>query len=243
MYFKKKLKILASITFTVIFGSSYGQVLKTESDTVKTTKIVVFAETDYFEDSKSDIKNAIKINPLLLIFGDMPIYYERKLSEKFSVEVGIGITFRNYFRDLLFFDFDDTDIKIKTNISFRGGMRYFAASNGEAISGAYLAPEFAYLKYSKDVSKLDPQTGETTQSYLPEEIQYTDFKLIFGYQSLEWAEDFFFDLYIGIGVRKSAEQLVKREYDSQTNLYKNWIESDNKTKPLIPLGVKISYGF
>ena len=78
------LSFLTSITFTVIFGSSYGQVLKTESDTVKTTKIVVFAETDYFEDSKSNVKNAIKINPLLLIYGDIPIYRSKKKSSAHS---------------------------------------------------------------------------------------------------------------------------------------------------------------
>ncbi|MCH7597132.1 MAG: hypothetical protein IID35_11330, partial [Planctomycetes bacterium] len=39
-----------------------------------------------------EVYNLIKVNPLLIFNGDIPIYFEHRLSDNLSVEAGIGIT-------------------------------------------------------------------------------------------------------------------------------------------------------
>src|SRR3990172_5779197 len=85
---------------TAIPPAVFAQELKTntKTDTVITTKISVF---NYFDTPETDkIRNAFKINPLLLANGDLPFYWEHKINEKLSIELALGITFRDYIYDI-----------------------------------------------------------------------------------------------------------------------------------------------
>jgi hypothetical protein len=66
-------------------------------------------ETVYFQKEENRTKsnkkrtgyqqNIIKISPLSFISGVVPVYYERAINSTFSVQVGAGITTRNYIRE------------------------------------------------------------------------------------------------------------------------------------------------
>lgn len=52
--------------------------------------------------SESSQKNIIKIAPLSFLSGFVPVFYEKSLSDLFSIQVGVGITTKNYVRDALY---------------------------------------------------------------------------------------------------------------------------------------------
>jgi hypothetical protein len=52
------------------------------------------------EKSSSEL-NIIKIAPLSFIGGNLPIFYERSITPTFAIQVGVGITMKNYINDAL----------------------------------------------------------------------------------------------------------------------------------------------
>jgi hypothetical protein len=61
------------------------------------TKVVLYKDRIAAQwDTVDCVKSALKINPLLFLRGEVPVYYERALSSRLSAEFGVGLTFRNY---------------------------------------------------------------------------------------------------------------------------------------------------
>ncbi len=68
----------------------------------------VYFKTDKGNSSKRKKKekvsselNIIKIAPLSFIGGNLPIYYERSITPTFALQVGVGITMKNYINNIL----------------------------------------------------------------------------------------------------------------------------------------------
>ena len=70
-------------------------------------------------DTVKCVKNVIKLNPLIFFRGEIPIYYERSITPRLGIEVGVGVTLRNYLA--LSFTGDDADDFAKAPRSFRSG--------------------------------------------------------------------------------------------------------------------------
>ena len=63
----------------------------------KTTKVLLYKDRLAAQwDTVNCVKNVLKINPLLFLRGEIPLYYERALSHRLSAEIAVGVTFRNY---------------------------------------------------------------------------------------------------------------------------------------------------
>ena len=66
-------------------------------DRGKPNKVVLYKDRLAAQwDTVNCVKNVFKLNPLLFLRGEAPLYYERALSPKISAEVAVGVTFRNY---------------------------------------------------------------------------------------------------------------------------------------------------
>lgn len=211
----------------------------------KTTKVVLYKDRVAAEwDTVKCVKNVFKFNPLLFLRGEMPLYYERALSHNLSAELALGVTFRNYLGGAFSNDQPD-DFSAGTHIiakpSFHVGFRYYLTDDIEP-QGIYVQGEFAYLNYSKDISKKD-STGRYTDETLRDQQIYNDVRLYFGYQRLASTNNWLFDVYCGIGLRNRSLMQVNERLDL---VERNWSYTVTETHDNVLtgfLGVKIGYGF
>lgn len=195
-------------------------------------------------DTVNVMKNVVKLNPLLFFRGEVPIYYERALSPNLSLEVGIGVTLRNYLA--LSFAGDDADdfgaaTEIVPSLSYRMGVRFYMESDLEP-QGWYIQPEFGHLRYAKDIRIADPVSGFTDERLRDRRI-YNDVRALFGYQSLSYSSNWVFDLYGGFALRVRDMQVVTKTVDPVKREYTYAVEQRNDRVPALFLGLKVGMGF
>ena len=207
------------------------------------TRILVQDDKDQVRfDTVQCVKNAFKLNPLVFLTGEIPLYYERALSPQISFEIAVGYTFRNYVSLLYGNEADDFGggVEILPNPSFHFAVRYYFEPNLE-LEGLYLSPEFSYRKYSKTIAVKDADGRFTDQNNLDERV-YNDVKVLIGYQSLSHSSNWMLDFYTGLGVRVRDMQIV----EETNNLGSGWsyeIEQVNDIVPAFYAGVKFGLGF
>jgi hypothetical protein len=197
-------------------------------------------------DTVDCVKNVIKINPLLFFRGEIPIYFEHAISQRVSMEIGAGVTYRNYLH--LTFAGDDADdfgagTKIIPKPAFHLGARYYFKDELEP-DGAYLQVEFAYLDYAKDISAKD-SSGFTGVTYHDERV-YNDVRLYYGYQLLGSSSNWLFDLYGGVALRSRHLDVVHENVTFNERgkaLYDYKVDPTTDLVPAFFLGVKVGVGF
>lgn len=195
-------------------------------------------------DTVKCVRNVLKINPLLFLRGEVPLYYERALSPRLSAELAVGITYRNYL-SLSFAGDDADDFGAGTDIlakpSFHIGARYYLVDDIEP-QGTYLQAEFAYLDYAKHIAKKD-STGQFNGEQLLDERIYNDIRLYFGYQRLSATNNWLFDIYCGAGFRARDRAMVHEQLNVAESRWDYDIEESRDNVVAFFLGVKVGYGF
>jgi hypothetical protein len=197
-------------------------------------------------DTVNCVKNVIKFNPLVFFRGEIPLYYERALTPRLSLEAGIGVTLRNYLA--LSFAGDDADefgagTEIIPRPSFQVGFRYYLSDDIEP-NGAYLQTSFAHLNYTKDIRTKGP-TGEFTDEKLRDDRTYNDVRFLLGYQMLSSNSNWLFDVYGGLGYRDRFNQKVIERLDlTQDPIQRVYTTEESKDQTIaFFLGVKFGLGF
>lgn len=238
-----KLSLLFLVTVFFFSNASYSQVFK--ADTSNSTKVSVFNapnENYQFETATNqNYKYAVKINPLLVLSGDIPFYFEYKLTKRLSAEVGVGPTIRNFWLEAFQDEFyAATPINSnKIGRSLRASLRFYPSSTDEAISGYYFAPEIMLRRFYSGVQFNDYNTNPTTLREYVLETNQTDFKMVFGYQD-SFDSNLIIDYYVGFGLRTSDKEEVDYESNSATYLKVIGLEEVN---PTFTLGLKLGFGF
>lgn len=170
--------------------------------------------------------------------------------KKISLEAGLGLTFRDYIRDLAF-DFNDLLSKspegkgsefarAKLGISFRAGVRFYPTKKAETGSGPYFAFQFQAKSYN--------WVSEYKSSNFPAPIEadekrnFTDFNLIFGKQKV-YKSNITIDLYGGLGVR--SRTIKRHTINPSTESNATPLLEDEKTDliPNIVAGIKFGFAF
>jgi hypothetical protein len=195
-------------------------------------------------DTVNCVKNAIKINPLLFLRGEVPIYYERALTQRLSAEVALGFTYRNYLN--VTFAGDDADAfsagtKILANPSFHVGFRYYFKDELEP-DGPYMQVEFAYLKYSKDITEKD-STGAFTDRTNRDERTFNDVRLYYGFQRISATNNWLMDIYAGVALRTRQMLIVHENLDLGKDEWTYEVEKKNDVVPAFFLGIKVGLGW
>lgn len=211
----------------------------------KTTRVLLYKDRLAAQwDTVHCVKNVLKLNPLLFLRGEAPLYYERALSPRISGELAVGVTFRNYLGGGLTGDVADefsAGTRIIAKPSFHVGIRYYLTADIEP-QGAYLQGGFAYLDHSKDISKKD-STGQITDATLRDQRLYNDIRLYFGYQRLSSTSNWLFDAYCGFGLRNRSLIQVSEQLDLGDRSWSYAVEEKHDQVLALFLGVKIGYGF
>lgn len=214
-------------------------------DRGKPNKVVLYKDRLAAQwDTVNCVKNVFKLNPLLFLRGEAPLYYERALSPKISAEVAVGVTFRNYLGGDLTGDVAD-DFSAGTHIitkpSFQLGFRYYFTDDLEP-QGVYLQGGFAYLDHSKDITRKD-SLGHFTEQQLRDERIFNDVRVYLGYQRLSGTSNWLFDAYCGLGYRSRSLTKVHESLNLQDNTWTYTTEEKHDQVPALFLGIKIGYGF
>lgn len=253
----KKIKLL----LLFIFLTSYIAA----QDTIKTS-VIVFDHDDVDDVIQSDgkslrKKNALKINPLLILNGEIPIYYERAISDRFSVEFAIGLTFVDYMGNSMHSFFSDgqsegrvnvgEDVaeKINKKVSFKSGLRYYL--DDVILEDYYFAVEFAHRAFSReliiDEDQYDPTGYSLGYSVKKEfdEIQiHNEMKLIFGNQTHSYSGNFFIDYYIGVGIDMFIKEEAREDYSSSNGYVRSYVlKKEEGVKPRFYFGFKMGFLF
>ena len=190
-------------------------------------------------DTVDVVKNVIKANPLLFFRGEIPLYYERAISPNVSLEVGLGVTLRNYIA--LSFVGDDADdfgagTEIIANPSYHLAARFYFVHDLEP-QGFYLQPGYSHLVYTKDIGVKDT-TGRFTGSKLRDERTFNDLRLMLGYQSLSTRSNWLFDVYGGVALRDRSMTVVV-----VSDKYTYNVEERKDRVPAFFLGIRVGVGW
>lgn len=197
-------------------------------------------------DTVKCVKNAIKLNPLLFFRGEIPLLYERALTHRLSMELGVGFTWRDY----LNLNFsggggDADDYGAGTNIiakpTYHLGIRWYHSDDIEP-QGWYTQLGFAHIEYVKDIKEKNPDGSFSTVKNRDERI-YNDIRLLSGYQLLSASSNWLFDVYGGVALRNRSLQIVNETLDLVTDKWTYTVEEKNDIVPAFFLGVKVGLGF
>lgn len=211
----------------------------------KDTKVLLYKDRLAAQwDTVKCVKNVLKLNPLVFMRGEIPLYYERALSPHISVELAAGVTMRNYMGGAFNGDLPDdfsAGTKILPRLSGHLGFRWYLTDDLEP-QGAYLQAEFAYLDHSKEIFLKD-STGHLTDQSLGDRRVYNDVRLYLGYQRLSGTSNWLFDVYGGVGFRNRSMTLVNERLDLTERSWLYSVTEKHENVVALFLGVKIGYGF
>lgn len=211
----------------------------------KKPKVVLYKDRMAAQfDTVKVMKNILKINPLLFFRGEIPLYYERALAPNLSLEVGAGVTLRDYLAlSLGGNDADDlgAGTEIIPSASYHLAIRFYMEHDLEP-QGWYLQPEFAQLTYTKDILIAD-QGGTLSEDRLRDRRIYKDIRLLAGYQMLSYSSNWVMDVYGGLAFRVRDMQEVTETVDPVTRTFTYTQVQVNDKVPAFFLGLKVGLGF
>lgn len=181
-------------------------------------------------------KYAVTIEPTKLISGEFPVTLQYALTDWLVLEGGAGLTWRNYFMDLLEeFSFDqpvDVESTTDVNPSFLIGAKFFPeldVFNDEY----YLGIQYAYRKYSSSFDFEDAQyVGGKT---------YQDISLLYGAHYSTGVDWIYFDSYVGVGIRLVDEYGLSEQFNPNTLGYAYQPYEESRSTLGFVMGIKAGF--
>jgi hypothetical protein len=213
-----------------------------QTDSTRSTVTVTYSKIGYKRTVRDkNFHTVIKINPLLVFNGDIPVYAERRLRDKISVEGSVGFTYQDYFNELVLLDgYENYKRYPKPGYSFSGALKYYPSNYTRALDEFYFGPEIRYRRYNSEVEDLSATPA--TLSRLVEYRTLIDFKMTFGYMAYV-ADNVLFDIYGGIGIRHRDMVQAKYDYSYSSSTSQVFLESTNDFIPTLAAGVKFGVAF
>jgi hypothetical protein len=184
-----------------------------------------------------------KFSPTALVRGEVPLYFEHRLSHNYSAEAALGITFEDYFRENILEGKPlfpkPSNVDRLSGITSRLGLRYFFKH--QSPSGIYISPELEYKNYRKDVHGVYLNSnGQYAEGKLHDQQSYSELKVLLGFQNTdEYERDFLFDWFVGLGVRVGTEDNVSPD-EMNADVIKN--RHVNVIAPILSFGLKLGFG-
>ena len=212
----------------------------------KDTTIVIELEHSKYDNKYKKKKsvgevNTIKIAPLGFVSGTFPLYFERVVSDFFTVQAGVGLTSRNYIRNAiqqvdqisnivypwgdnynvndqadLLYDFPNRTARIGYMLSIQPRV-YF---DSDAPDGGFMGVSYDYSHYSTSIPGMVKDNNGNYFHRGPikkEHENLTDLMVYFGYQDVH--DRVSVEYLSGIGIRnaKGSKYAFGTGYDNSGN--------------------------
>lgn len=215
--------------------------------------------------------NIIKISPLAFLGGIIPVYFERSINETFSIQLGAGITSKNYIGDAIRQGNDDQNNNVSTTRWNDGttdtytnenditknkktAIGYFIAIEprvyfaSEGLEGGFMGISLSSAKYNSTSQKIVTGTtlnGEPKFSggTFNASENITDLFVNFGTQTLY--DRISLEYTAGIGVRKikGTEYAYGQSFSAGATKYVDGVSTLDRTKLGYNLSLKVGYHF
>jgi hypothetical protein len=168
----------------------------------KSTTVIIFNDDkkqvslkERRKKSRENETNIIKIAPLGFLSGTFPIYYERKFSDLFSVQLGFGITSTNYFRLFTYTGgernveitypwtnsnlYDQSqDLSESKNLIYKSGTLFSIQPrlylSNEALEGSFMGISYDSYSYTIVAKKGVLSTGGSSLSFTGVDVDQTE---------------------------------------------------------------------
>ena len=228
-------------------------------------KIEIIKKDDYFNDKgkktsgANDKLNLIKIDPIYMPFfeGEFGVFYERKVSDNVSAELGVGATFSFYLYDLLH-QFDvknvssvlgDDNATIKgdgTGYSIRGQLKYYFDAS-DYPEGFYMSLALVHKTYPIAFSGTYNSSGSFSGS-IPYTYQFTNvynnFLICIGSQKETIVDNLYMEWTFGVGLSKNTTgEIVKVTDPNYGSVIGATLNSNSGTGFAYMLSYKLGYAF
>ncbi len=240
---------LLPVFFLLIFSANAGAQNSAPDDTTKLKKKTIkvnvidpkgkkrvqYSGDPIFLDS---VQKAAKIDPVLLMRGELSIFYEWRLAQHFSVEGGAGITYIDFLYETFengarfLPDADEArDVQFHTGISLRLQPRYFPSRYQTAIEGFYIAPTYSYRTWN-----MTYYVNNGLVSF-PHEVkrEWNEFRLQIGDQDCDPYSVVFTEWYLNVGVQfRNDDSVFSRGVTAE-------ILHENYSRVVLGAGIKIGF--
>lgn len=194
-------------------------------------------------------KNKISINPLGVMIGDYPLYYERMFGNTFSVEISAGVTYQNYMRTYTdLFGSSSNYSNSDLTKSYKLGSTYSISPkiylNDDSFEGSYLALCYRHRLYIDEVTEYQ---GAILYNPIKESYKLNSFTFNYGYV-FHLGKGFLLDYYVGIGLRTATISEASRNYALSgifpyNSVYSFTTTTTKETTPTGMMGFKLAYSF
>lgn len=235
-------KLLLSLLLTSIFflENAHSQVEK-QSDKIK----VYSPTTSNTSNSDNSYKWTIKTDLLSFLTGEVPLIFEYRLANKFSVEGSAGLTYSFWPNGMSFFGKEDNNSDTtEANIgsAFRIGVKYYPSSDWDAIEGWGFGVQLFTTKdnrgYKKDGTYIIGNTNLDNYKDTEKRIGalLTISKQVF------WDSNISYEYIIGVGVSSIERKHYSVEADFAKQETKFTPISSEKFAPSFKIGMRIGFG-
>jgi hypothetical protein len=236
--------ILTSVVLLISYLPSHAQVLETKKDT--SSGIIVKTNLPKPK-KKKQYHEVLKLNPLLIVSGEIPVYLESRLNKGLSLELGIGVTTNDPSYYLLNVPNNQNAIDLYDSsrstlgFTFKSDIRYYV--DRDFPEGLFFGAGINFKQYNSKFNYTNVSAGQgqpAIQSFSLKR-QYTDFLLMVGDQE-DLGSDFYGEVYGGVGLRlKNVENAQQVKDSSGVLVYAPVGKTTNSA--LLSLGLKIGFAF
>lgn len=258
--------LLCTFACVVFHFMADAQSRKTAKDS---STVIIFnqystASTSLRNKHRSSENNVVKIAPLGFITGTFPLAYEKKLTDFMSVQVGGGLTYKNYVRGVFKREGESDDIRMEYpwgndsysdiagslhNYDFRKAKMGYMFNvqprfyyNSDALDGYFIGLSYDYYRYNFESRGVIATSGggyEHQGGMKSEHENITDYMVHLGQQIVN--ERLTLEYSTGIGIRK-----VKGvKYAAAYNDYGGGLREGyaTYTESILNLGISFKLGY
>lgn len=258
---KPFLSVSLCVCLLAFLSPVYAQ---TKKQTKDSSVVIVFSESKSASTKKhkgSGETNVVKIAPLGFISGTFPLLYERRMTDFLTVQVGGGLTNKNYIRagmkeadeEVEYSDspfdesyYDEAEAlyhfkyrKPKTGFMYTVEPRIYFES--EAPEGSYLGIAYNFAKYKFAIPALvaSPEGYEHKGTPVKEYENITDLMVHFGWQNLY--DRISLEYSTAIGLRKVSGSKYVAYNDGTT--FVDGLAKYKENRLNFGIGLKVGYHF
>lgn len=219
-----------------ILSFSQNNKISPKKDTIPSIVIKINEINLLDEEQNGNGKNIIKFGLVNLLFGDIPLFYERVLSNKLSLELGLGV---NYGKGIIssYLGLDETDYVIQKNklgLFTEANIKFFTSSKKDIPEGFYLSLGAQYKKSNfltvNDFNQVINIPVSTTSNI-------SLIRLSAGYAFI--FDNFYTESLLGIGLRSQKSSIYT--IDSNGIIVLQNTKSNNQ--PIFLINYKFGYVF
>lgn len=216
---------------------------RAQSKQNETVTLKVFYEGSKAEKEYITRPTLIKVNPLLIFNGEIPLIVEHRIFKGASLQLAAGPTIRPYVVDIPEFGSSSSDPDPKYDlrnkysymspgVTLRAEARVYLEGMTSYPEGMYVSLQGRFKNYNYIFQ------GPEGDNHLKMRDRFTDVLGSFGKQT-EVSRRFFIDSYFGVGYRIKRQELVNVGVGSNGLIYGKSVIS--RTIPIYSLGFNVGY--